>query len=323
MRAISAPSRRHSALCGGAASAVQMPLPLRRRAPHTVRRHGPHLGALLHKIRREEGRTGSPKTARAPLPLGGEGAGACRAICERYRHCCHCTRRAAAPCRRQRPQPYGVETHSRSHSLLQSRASATVRRWRRAQQQQRRLHLRICKMHWEGPPRAALVSLPTRCAIVAAAIAACCFSIDLVTASSSSSFYSKLDLPYTHSVYSIQNKTEMHSAMCDIFFMILFSLCIFLLLILSGLTSSWVGTLFDFVLRVVSKFTSVQIHVQCIRLSQIRFFFIRIRTWNWQWEFYDNIMVFYLRLKAEREFAKILRSLEQFIQTVKGQKKFW
>ena len=36
--------------------------------PHTVRRHGPHLGALLHKIRREEGRTGSPKTARAPLP---------------------------------------------------------------------------------------------------------------------------------------------------------------------------------------------------------------------------------------------------------------
>ena len=39
--------------------------------PHTVRRHGPHLGALLHKIRREEGRTGSPKTARAPLPLGG------------------------------------------------------------------------------------------------------------------------------------------------------------------------------------------------------------------------------------------------------------
>ena len=97
MRAISAPSRRHSALCGGAASAVQMPLPLRRRAPHTVRRHGPHLGALLHKIRREEGRTGSPKTARAPLPLGGEGAGACRAICERYRHGCHCTRRRTLP----------------------------------------------------------------------------------------------------------------------------------------------------------------------------------------------------------------------------------
>ena len=66
--------------------------------PHTVRRHGPHLGALLHKIRREEGRTGSPKTARAPPPLGGEGAGACRAICERYRHGCHCTRRGAAPC---------------------------------------------------------------------------------------------------------------------------------------------------------------------------------------------------------------------------------
>ena len=33
----------------------------------TVCRHGPHLGALLHKIRREEGRTGSPRTALAPL----------------------------------------------------------------------------------------------------------------------------------------------------------------------------------------------------------------------------------------------------------------
>ena len=31
-----------------------------------------------------------------------------------------------------------------------------------------------------------------------------------------------------------------------------------------------------------------------------------------------------LKFAAEgREFAKILRSLEQFIQTVKGQKKFW
>ena len=31
-----------------------------------------------------------------------------------------------------------------------------------------------------------------------------------------------------------------------------------------------------------------------------------------------------LKLEAEgREFAKILRSLEQFIQTVKGQKNFW
>ena len=31
-----------------------------------------------------------------------------------------------------------------------------------------------------------------------------------------------------------------------------------------------------------------------------------------------------LKLGAEgREFAKILRSLEQFIQTVKGQNKFW
>ena len=31
-----------------------------------------------------------------------------------------------------------------------------------------------------------------------------------------------------------------------------------------------------------------------------------------------------LKFKAEgREFAKILRSLEQFIQAVKGQNKFW
>ena len=31
-----------------------------------------------------------------------------------------------------------------------------------------------------------------------------------------------------------------------------------------------------------------------------------------------------LKLEAEgREFANILRSLEQFIQTVKGQNKFW
>ena len=31
-----------------------------------------------------------------------------------------------------------------------------------------------------------------------------------------------------------------------------------------------------------------------------------------------------LKFKAEgREFAKFLRSLEQFIQTVKGQKNFW
>jgi hypothetical protein len=31
-----------------------------------------------------------------------------------------------------------------------------------------------------------------------------------------------------------------------------------------------------------------------------------------------------LKLEAEgREFAKILRSLEQFIQTIKGHNKFW
>ena len=72
----------------------------------------------------------------------------------------------------------------------------------------------------------------------------------------------------------VQYTKQDRNAQCNVrnFFMMLFSLCIFLLLILSGLTSSWVGTLFDFVLRVVSKFTSVQIHVQCIRLSQIRFF---------------------------------------------------
>ena len=33
---------------------------------------------------------------------------------------------------------------------------------------------------------------------------------------------------------------------------------------------------------------------------------------------------FFLKLEAEgQEFAKILRSLEQFIQTVKGQNNFW
>ena len=148
--------------------------------PHTVRRHGPHLGALLHKIRREEGRTGSPKTARAPLPLGGEGAGGCRAICERYRHGCHCTRLRAAPCRRQRPQPYEVETHSRSHSLLQSRASATVRPCAGGGDGVRNSSSGGCICEFakciERDRRrraAALVSLPTRCAIVAAAIAAC------------------------------------------------------------------------------------------------------------------------------------------------------
>ena len=32
----------------------------------------------------------------------------------------------------------------------------------------------------------------------------------------------------------------------------------------------------------------------------------------------------FLKIEAEgREFAKILRSLEQFIQTVKGQNNFW
>ena len=152
--------------------------------PHTVRRHGPHLGALLHKIRREEGRTGSPKTTRAPLPLGGEGAGACRAICERYRHGCHCTRRAAAPCRRQRPQPYEVETHSRSHSLLQSRASATVRPCdgggvRNSSSGGCICEFAKCIERDRRRRAAALVSLPTRCAIVAAAIAACTIAASL------------------------------------------------------------------------------------------------------------------------------------------------
>ena len=59
------------------------------------------------------------------------------------------TARAAAPHPAAANVPSHTKTHSRSHSLLQSRASATVRpcgRRRRAQQQQR-LHLRICKMH--------------------------------------------------------------------------------------------------------------------------------------------------------------------------------
>ena len=184
--------------------------------PHTVRRHGPHLGALLHKIRREEGRTGSPKTTRAPLPLGGEGAGACRAICERYRHGCHCTRRRAAPCRRQRPQPYEDSLSLSLSFAEQSQCDGTAVRAAAACATAAAVAFANLQNALRGTAAAALVSLPTRWAIVAAAVAACCFSIDLVTASSSS-FYSKLDLPYTHSVYSIQNKTEMHSAMCEIF----------------------------------------------------------------------------------------------------------
>ena len=152
---------------------------------------------------------------------------------------------------RRRTLPYEVETHSRSHSLLQSRASATVRpcagggdgvrnsssggcicEFAKCIERDRRRRASVA-------PYALRYSCCRHCRLHQ-----CCFSIDLVTASSSSSFYSKLDLPYTHSVYSIQNKTEMHSAMCEFFFMMLFSLCIFLLLILSGLTSSWVGTLF-------------------------------------------------------------------------------
>ena len=48
-----------------------------------------------------------------------------------------------------------------------------------------------------------------------------------------------------------------------------------------------------------------------------------------QWYFDTKIVLFsdqekLLKFKAEgREFAKILRSLEQFIQTVKGQNNFW
>ena len=148
--------------------------------PHTVRRHGPHLGALLHKIRREEGRTGSPKTARAPLPLGGARVPVGAA---RFANATDmaATARAAAPCRRrQRPQPYEVETHSRSHSLLQSRASATVRPCAGGGDGVRNSSSGGCICEFakciERARRrraAALVSLPTRCAIVAAAIAAC------------------------------------------------------------------------------------------------------------------------------------------------------
>ena len=36
------------------------------------------------------------------------------------------------------------------------------------------------------------------------------------------------------------------------------------------------------------------------------------------------IEIFFLKLEAEgREFANVLRSLEQFIQTVQGQNNFW
>ena len=58
---------------------------------------------------------------------------------------------------------------------------------------------------------------------------------------------------------------------------------------------------------------------------------------NWVWYFVTKIVMTYcekkncssdreklLKFEAEgREFAKILRSLQQFIQTVKGQNNFW
>jgi hypothetical protein len=57
---------------------------------------------------------------------------------------------------------------------------------------------------------------------------------------------------------------------------------------------------------------------------------------DWKWYFVTKIVLTYCEkkkssgreklLKGEaegREFAKILRSLEQFIQTVKGQMNFW
>ena len=56
----------------------------------------------------------------------------------------------------------------------------------------------------------------------------------------------------------------------------------------------------------------------------------------WKWYFVTKIVLTYcekkccsdreklLKFEAEgREFAKFLRSLEQFIQTVKGQNNFW
>ena len=163
----------------GAASAVQMPL---RRAPRRRTRFAVMAPTLVHFCtkfaEKKEGLARQKRLERhyrwvARVPVGAA----------RFANATDmaATARAAAPCcRRQRPQPYEVETHSRSHSLLQSRASATVRpcagggdgvrnsssggcicEFAKCIERDRRRHA------------AALVSLPTRCAIVAAAIAAC------------------------------------------------------------------------------------------------------------------------------------------------------
>ena len=118
MRAIAAPS----GVLSGAASVVQMPL--RRAPPHTFAVMAPTLVHFCTKFaEKKEGLARQKRLERhyrwvARVPV--------RAA--RFANATDMAATArAAPCRRQRPQPYEVETHSRSHSLLQSRASATVR----------------------------------------------------------------------------------------------------------------------------------------------------------------------------------------------------
>lgn len=174
-----------------------------------------------------------------------------------------------APCRRQRPQPYEVETHSRSHSLLQSRASATVRPCGGGVRNSSSGC--ICEF-------AKCIERDRRGASVAAYALgySCCRRCRLLLLYRLSHRLLLLLLLQTRlAIYTlcVQYTKQDRNAQCNVrnFFYDAFFL-IFLVLILSCLTSSWVGTLFDFILRVVSKFTSVQIHVQYIRLSQVRFF---------------------------------------------------
>ena len=170
MRAIAAPS----GALRGAASAVQMPL---RRAPRRRTRFAVMAPTLVHFC---------TKFAEKK-----EGLARQKRLERHYRWVARVPVRAArfanatdmAATARAAPHPAAanvpsVETHSRSHSLLQSRASATVRPSggggvRNSSSGGCICEFAKCIERDRRRRAAALVSLPTRFAIVAAAIAAC------------------------------------------------------------------------------------------------------------------------------------------------------
>ena len=172
MRAIAAPS----GALRGAASAVQMPL---RRAPRRRTRFAVMAPTLVHFCtkfaEKKEGLARQKRLERhyrwvARVPVGAA----------RFANATDmaATARAAPPHPGAANVP-NVETHSRSHSLLQSRASATVRPCgggggvRNSSSGGCICEFAKCIERDRRRRAAALVSLPTRCAIVAAAIAAC------------------------------------------------------------------------------------------------------------------------------------------------------